>query len=180
VADDNLIDLTADIVSAHVSNNKTAPGELPQLIQSVYAALSATANPVEEEVVKQEPAVPVRSSVKQDYIVCLEDGAKLKMLKRYLRTNYDMSPEEYRTKWGLPRDYPMVAPAYAEQRRTLAKAIGLGRKKAEEYLAEPSAVIPKARKAKAADAGDEAPKRGRGRSAKSKLEEPVQDETARG
>jgi predicted transcriptional regulator len=127
--ENNLIDLTADIVSAHVSNNNTATSDLPGLIQSVYAALSATAISVELEAPKQEPAVPVRSSIKHDYIVCLEDGAKLKMLKRYLRTNFDMSPEEYRAKWQLPKDYPMVAPAYAETRRNLANAIGLGRKK---------------------------------------------------
>ena len=127
--ENNLIDLTADIVSAHVSNNNTATADLPGLIQSVFAALSATANPVEPEAPKQEPAVSVRSSVKHDYIVCLEDGAKLKMLKRYLRTNFDMSPEDYRAKWGLPKDYPMVAPAYAETRRVLAHSIGLGRKK---------------------------------------------------
>ena len=129
MSDSNLIDLTADIVSAHVSNNNTAAADLPGLIQSVFAALSATANPVTPEAPKQEPAVSVRSSIKHDYIVCLEDGAKLKMLKRYLRTNFDMSPEEYRAKWDLPKDYPMVAPAYAETRRALAHSIGLGRKK---------------------------------------------------
>ena len=129
MSDNNLIDLTADIVSAHVSNNNPATADLPRIIQSVYAALYATTNPVEPEAPKQEPAVSVRSSVKHDYIVCLEDGAKLKMLKRYLRTNFDMSPEDYRAKWGLPKDYPMVAPAYAETRRALAHSIGLGRKK---------------------------------------------------
>ena len=127
--ENNLIDLTADIVAAHVSNNNIATADLPGLIQSVFAALSATANPVEPDAPKQEPAVSVRSSIKHDYIVCLEDGAKLKMLKRYLRTNFGMSPEDYRAKWGLPRDYPMVAPAYAETRRALAHSIGLGRKK---------------------------------------------------
>src|ERR1700761_6855478 len=125
--DNELISLTADIVSAHVSNNNVAVGDLPKLIESVHAALAATGKPVEEEPVKAEPAVSVRASIKNDYIVCLEDGKKLKMLKRYLRTNYNMTPEEYRAKWKLPRDYPMVAPAYAEQRRGLARAIGLGR-----------------------------------------------------
>jgi predicted transcriptional regulator len=129
MSENYLIDLTADIVSAHISNNTVATGDLPGLIQSVFGALSATANPVELKAPKQEPAVSVRSSIKHDYIVCLEDGAKLKMLKRYLRTNFGMSPEEYRAKWGLPRDYPMVAPAYAETRRALAHSIGLGRKK---------------------------------------------------
>ena len=129
-----LLGLTADIVAAHVANNNVAANEVAELIAQVHAALSGltTEKPVEEP--EQQPAVPVRSSVKHDYIVCLEDGKKLKMLKRYLRTNYDMSPEEYRTKWKLPRDYPMVAPAYAEQRRGLAQAIGLGRKKDDEPI----------------------------------------------
>jgi predicted transcriptional regulator len=126
----DLIALTADVVSSHVSNNNVANAELPTLIANVYAALLKVAAPAEPEVAKTEPAVPIRSSVKHDYIVCLEDGKKLKMLKRYLRTNYGMTPEDYRSKWNLPRDYPMVAPAYAEQRRGLAKSIGLGRKKA--------------------------------------------------
>jgi predicted transcriptional regulator len=126
--DTDLIALTADIVSAHVSHNNVSTADLPGLIQSVHDALAKTSAPPEPEVRAQEPAVAIRSSVKQDYIVCLEDGAKLKMLKRYLRTRFNLSPEEYRTKWGLPRDYPMVAPAYAETRRTLAKSIGLGRK----------------------------------------------------
>lgn len=127
MADLDLISLTADIVSAHVSHNKVAVGELPALIQTTFAALEATSvpDPVEEAPV---PAVPIRASVKHDYIICLEDGAKLKMLKRYLRTHFDMTPEAYRAKWGLPRTYPMVAPAYVEQRKVLAKKIGLGRK----------------------------------------------------
>ena len=120
--------LTADIVSAHVSNNTVAPSELPALISSVYSSLAglgvAPAAPAEKPV----PAVPVRSSIKPDYIICLEDGKKLKMLKRHLMTAFGMTPDEYRTKWGLPADYPMVAPNYAETRRTLAKAIGLGTK----------------------------------------------------
>lgn len=128
MSDQNLITLTADIVSAHVSHNKVAPTELPSLIQSVFIALdtSSAPKPVEEAPV---PAVPIRASVKHDHIVCLEDGAKLKMLKRYLRTNFNMTPEEYRAKWGLPRTYPMVAPAYAEKRKELAQTIGLGRKR---------------------------------------------------
>jgi predicted transcriptional regulator len=128
--DDNneLIALTADIVASFVGNNKVGVNEIGDLVASVHAALSQTANPVAAEAPEPEPAVSVRSSVKHDYIVCLEDGKKLKMLKRYLRTNYDMTPDEYRTKWKLPRDYPMVAPAYAEKRRGLAVAIGLGRK----------------------------------------------------
>jgi predicted transcriptional regulator len=130
-AQNDILALTTDIVSAHVGNNNVSTSDLPALIKSVYQALNATATPAEAMPAKAEPAVSIRSSVKHDYIVCLEDGAKLKMLKRYLRTNFDMSPEDYRAKWGLAKDYPMVAPAYAEQRRTLAKAIGLGRKKGE-------------------------------------------------
>ncbi|WP_454884295.1 MucR family transcriptional regulator [Sphingomonas oryzagri] len=130
MSDHDLIALTADIVSAHVSNNSVPAAEVAPLIQTVYAALEKATAPAVEEA-RPEPVVPVRASVKHDYIVCLEDGKKLKMLKRYLRTNYAMSPEEYRTKWGLPRDYPMVAPAYAEQRKELAKKIGLGRKPAQ-------------------------------------------------
>ena len=125
---ETLITLTSDIVAAHVSNNDVAIADVPTLITNVYSALANLGEaPVVEET-KPQPAVAVRNSVKPDYIVCLEDGKKLKMLKRYLRTNYDMSPEEYRARWGLPADYPMVAPNYAETRRDLAKKIGLGRK----------------------------------------------------
>lgn len=127
-AQEFLATLTADIVSAHVSNNSVATGDLPQLIQSVYTSLAGlgTAPVVPEE--KLQPAVSVRASIKPDYIVCLEDGKKLKMLKRHLMTHYGLTPDDYRAKWGLPADYPMVAPNYAEQRRTLAKQIGLGTK----------------------------------------------------
>ena len=127
---ETLITLTADIVSAHVSNNSVAVNDLPTLIQNVHGALSALGgSAAEPEAQKQEPAVSVRSSIKPDYIVCLEDGKKLKMLKRHLMTHYQMTPDEYRQKWGLNADYPMVAPNYAEQRRTLAKKIGLGTKR---------------------------------------------------
>lgn len=125
---ETLITLTSDIVAAHVSNNSVAVEEVPQLITSIYGALSGLGGPEEAEEERPEPAVSIRASVKPDYLVCLEDGKKLKMLKRYLRTNYDMSPEEYRARWDLPADYPMVAPNYAEKRRELAKKIGLGRK----------------------------------------------------
>jgi predicted transcriptional regulator len=128
----DLLSLTADIVSAHVANNRVATNEISGLIAQVHAALSGLGAPAAAEEPAPQPAVAVRSSVKHDYIICLEDGKKLKMLKRYLRTNYDMTPEQYRAKWNLPRDYPMVAPAYAEQRRGLAKQIGLGRKKADD------------------------------------------------
>jgi predicted transcriptional regulator len=137
---ETLITLTSDIVAAHVSNNDVAVGDLPGLITNVYAALANLGEtPVVEEA-KPQPAVTIRNSVKPDYIVCLEDGKKLKMLKRYLRTNYNMSPDEYRARWGLAVDYPMVAPNYAQRRRDLAKKIGLGRK--------PSAAAPKGRRAK--------------------------------
>ncbi|MEI9851264.1 MAG: MucR family transcriptional regulator [Sphingomonas sp.] len=126
---ETLVTLTADIVAAHVSNNSVAVSDLPLLIQNVHGALSGLGGAAAEPEVKQEPAVSIRSSVKPDYIVCLEDGKKLKMLKRHLMTHYQMTPEQYRAKWGLSPDYPMVAPNYAEQRRTLAKKIGLGTKR---------------------------------------------------
>lgn len=126
---DTLIALAADIVSAHVSNNTIAVSDLPTLIQNVYAALSGLGEPVKIVEEKPQPAVSIRSSIKPDYIICLEDGKKLKMLKRHLMTHYNMTPEQYRAKWGLPADYPMVAPNYAQQRRALAKKIGLGTKR---------------------------------------------------
>lgn len=124
---ETLITLTADIVSAHVSNNSVVVSDLPLLIRNVHNALSELdeANAPAE---KPEPAVSIRSSIKPDYIVCLENGKKFKMLRRHLMTHYGMTPDEYRQKWGLPADYPMVAPKYTEQRRRLAKKIGLGRK----------------------------------------------------
>jgi predicted transcriptional regulator len=126
LASDTLVTLTADIVAAHVSNNSVAISDLPLLIQNIFGALSGlSGKPVIVEP-KQEPAVSIRASIKPDYIVCLEDGKKLKMLKRHLMTHYQMTPDEYRAKWNLPADYPMVAPNYAEQRRMLAKKIGLG------------------------------------------------------
>lgn len=128
-ADDTLLTLTADIVAAHVSNNSVAVNDLPNLIQNVHAALSGISPSGAAPQARPEPKVPIRSSVKPDYIVCLEDGKKLKMLKRHLMTHYQMTPEQYRQRWGLSADYPMVAPNYAEQRRKLAKAIGLGTKR---------------------------------------------------
>ena len=126
---ETLITLTADIVAAHVSNNSVAVNDLPQLIQNVHGALAGLSGTATAPEAKPEPKVPVRSSVKPDYLVCLEDGKKLKMLKRHLMTHYNMTPDQYRQKWGLNADYPMVAPNYAEQRRTLAKSIGLGTKR---------------------------------------------------
>ncbi|MBT2187584.1 MucR family transcriptional regulator [Sphingobium nicotianae] len=124
--DEMLVTLTSDIVAAHVSNNSVAVSDLPLLISNVYGALAGLEKEAAPVLVKQEPAVSIRSSVKPDFIVCLEDGKKLKMLKRHLMTHYQMTPDDYRAKWGLPADYPMVAPNYAEQRRSLAKKIGLG------------------------------------------------------
>jgi len=128
-AEDMLLTLTADIVAAHVSNNSVAVNDLPNLIQNVHAALSTISGASAAPEPKPEPKVSIRSSIKPDYIVCLEDGKKLKMLKRHLMTHYNMTPDQYRQKWGLSGDYPMVAPNYAEQRRTLAKSIGLGTKR---------------------------------------------------
>lgn len=138
--DATLVALTADIVSAHVANNSVAPGDIATLITNVHAALSGLGKAVPVEEPKLQPAVSVRASVKPDHIVCLEDGKKLKMLKRHLATHYQLTPEQYRAKWSLPADYPMVAPDYAEKRRTLAKQIGLGRKpKAPEVKPAPKA-----------------------------------------
>ena len=121
-----LISLTAGIVSAHISNNNVAVTDLASLIQNVHGALNGLGREADLPEQKREPAVSVRASVKPDYIVCLEDGKKLKMLRRHLMTHYQMTPQQYRTKWNLPAEYPMVAPNYTEQRRSLAKKIGLG------------------------------------------------------
>ena len=124
-----LIAFTSNIVEAYVSNNSAELDEVPVLINNVYSALSSLGGGATQEEERPEPAVSVRASVKPDYLVCLEDGKKLKMLKRHLMTHYQMTPEDYRAKWNLPADYPMVAPNYAEQRRNLAKKIGLGTKR---------------------------------------------------
>ena len=120
--------LTADLVSSHISNNKVSAEDLPALIRGVYSTLASVESQAEEKGAR-EPAVPIKKSVHPDYIVCLEDGRKLKMLKRHLRTAYNMSPEEYRARWNLPSGYPMVAPNYAKKRSSLAKKIGLGKKR---------------------------------------------------
>ncbi|MBZ9845674.1 MucR family transcriptional regulator [Mesorhizobium sp. CA5] len=132
MADDtlNLIELTAEIVSAYVGNNAVPVASLPDLIQSVNSSLSKIGQPAEPEKVVQTPAVNPRRSIFPDYVICLEDGKKFKSLKRHLMTHYNLTPEQYREKWGLAREYPMVAPNYAEQRSALAKASGLGRKMA--------------------------------------------------
>jgi predicted transcriptional regulator len=150
------LDLTAEIVSAHVGHNDVAAEALPVLIQTVYRTLTGIAArsvqaPAPAE--RLQPAVPIKRSVFADHIVCLEDGKKLKMLKRHLQTAYNMTPDQYRARWGLPSDYPMVAPAYASHRSTLAKSIGLGRKKAEieppdEPKPEPTVIHVPARRAR--------------------------------
>ncbi len=122
-----LLALTAEIVSSHVANNSVSVGELPQLIEQVFGTLKSLSDAGSEKDARPEPAVPIKKSITPNYMICLEDGKKLKMLKRHLKTQYDMTPEEYRERWGLPSDYPMVAPNYADQRRELAKKIGLGR-----------------------------------------------------
>ena len=122
-----IIEMTADIVSAYVGNNAVGAADLPALIQAVHSALSGVSTAAEPvEVAPKEPAVPVKRSITPEFLVCLEDGRKFKSLKRHLRTKYNMSPEDYRAKWGLPKDYPMVAPNYARARSELAKQMGLG------------------------------------------------------
>ena len=149
-AEETLITLTADIVAAHISNNSIGINDLPGLIANVHGTLTSLSEPAVVEEVKTEPAVSVRASIKPDYIVCLEDGKKLKMLKRHLMTHYQMTPAEYRAKWGLPNDYPMVAPNYAAQRKALAHKIGLCRKpRAVEAVATKPARTP--RKTKVAE-----------------------------
>jgi predicted transcriptional regulator len=120
------LSLTTDIVSAFVSNNSVPAEQLQDLIQNTYSTLNNLGGTAQEEETQKKPAVPVKRSITDDYLICLEDGKKLKMLKRYLRTQYNMSPEDYRRKWNLPADYPMVAPNYAKRRSEFAKQIGLG------------------------------------------------------
>ena len=125
----DFLELTGDIVAAYVTKNSISSADLPDLIRNVYATFSTLgqALPVSVAATVQKPAVSISKSITEDYIVCLEDGKRLKMLKRYLRTQYGLTPEDYRRKWKLPADYPMVAPAYAERRSNFAKEIGLGR-----------------------------------------------------
>jgi predicted transcriptional regulator len=142
-SDSKVLRLTANIVSAHVGHNHVRTDDLPALIQQVFQALTnAGATQIQAE--KPQPSIPIKQSIRPDYIVCLEDGKKLKMLKRHLQTTYGLTPEAYRTKWGLPPDYPMVAPNYAEHRSTLAKKIGLGRKPGAMSEAAPPPPPPKA------------------------------------
>ncbi len=128
MAEEELLRMTADVVAAYVSNNTLPTAQLAEVINAVYNSLrSLEGQSAETQPEPLKPAVPVRKSVTPDYLFCLEDGKKLKMLKRHLRSTYNMTPDEYRAKWGLPADYPMVAPNYAEQRSEFAKKIGLGR-----------------------------------------------------
>ncbi len=142
--DADYIQITADIVSAFVSNNAVRAGELPAIIEAVHSSLLKVSELKTEEPVSENkaPAVPVKKSITDDYIICLEDGKKFKSLKRHLSTAYNMSPDEYRAKWGLNRDYPMVAPAYASARSSLARQMGLGRKRDEAAEAAPMASEP--------------------------------------
>src|SRR4051812_12462891 len=128
--ENNLIELAADIVSAYVSNNSVPSGELPALINQVHSALNNVGGPAPKESAKPEPAVSIKKSVTPDFIVSLFDGKRYKSLKRHIRTSHDMTPEQYRSFWGLPHDYPMVAPNYAKARSELAKSMGLGQKAA--------------------------------------------------
>jgi predicted transcriptional regulator len=149
-----LIDLTAQIIASYVGHNKVQAGDLPALITTVVTALRSASTPQPTpEPEKLSPAVPIKKSVTPDYLICLEDGKKFKSLKRHLRTHYDMSPEEYRTKWGLPADYPMVAPAYANARSELAKRMGLGQQRRKSATPPPPpAPDPKRRSSKKAAA----------------------------
>ena len=126
----DLVDMTAEIVSAYVGNNTIGAQELPSLIQQVYSALNQATRNVDAGAMPEprRPAINIKKSIMPDYLICLEDGKKFKSLKRHLRTHYNLSPDEYRAKWGLPKDYPMVAPRYAEARSALAKEMGLGQK----------------------------------------------------
>ncbi len=132
ISRDDVLRMAVDVVAAYLSNNQEAAGQIPEVIHSIFNSLTTLEAPPSEPLSEpQKPATPVRKSVTPDYIICLEDGKKLKMLKRHLRTTYNMTPEEYRAKWNLPADYPMVAPNYARQRSEFAKQIGLGRKARE-------------------------------------------------
>ena len=136
---ETLISLTADIVGAVVSSNTLSAEQVPELISNVYGALSGLGEPPMDEEARPDPAVSVRASIKKDAIVCLDCGKKMKMLKRHLSTDHGVTPQDYRERWDLPSDYPMVAPAYAETQRDLAKKIGLGRKPGQKRGRKPKA-----------------------------------------
>lgn len=126
---EDLLRITTKVVTAYVGNNTLAETQITEVIQSVYGSLERLSQGVPETKTKQKPAVPIKRSITPDYMICLEDGKQLKMLKRYLRTTHGMTPDEYRLKWGLPADYPMVAPNYAKKRSAFAKEIGLGKRR---------------------------------------------------
>ena len=133
VSREDVLRMAVDVVAAYVSNNQVSAGQIPEIIHSVFGSMNALDGPSAElGTALQKPATSIRKSVTPEYLICLEDGKKLKMLKRHLRTTYDMTPEEYRAKWNLPPDYPMVSPNYAKQRSEFAKQIGLGRKAGEK------------------------------------------------
>jgi len=157
-----LVELTADIVSAHVANNNVAVGDVATLVEKVYQALSSLGAPAPEPQQEKQPVVSVRASIKPDYLVCMECGRKQKTLKRHLENAHGMSPDQYRTDYGLPRDYPMVAPEYSKKRSAMAHAIGLGRKAKDEAVEAPAAGRGRGRAAKRA-----APANGRRRKAAS-------------
>lgn len=148
---EKLVELTADIVSAHVANNTVSVGDMPQLVTRVYEALTSLNQPAAEPAKQDKsPAVSVRASIKPDYLVCMECGGKHKMLKRHLQTAHGMTPDQYRSDYGLPREYPMVASNYSEARRSLAHSIGLGRRSKEATSkATPAKAAPRARRKKA-------------------------------
>jgi predicted transcriptional regulator len=131
----DLLALTSQIVSAHLSNNSVSIGDVPKLIEQVFATLNGVQGGAPAMGVKRDPAVPVKKSITKDYLVCLEDGSKHKMLKRHLMSAYGMTPDQYRAKWGLPADYPMVAPSYSKVRSALAKKVGLGTKRMRARVA---------------------------------------------
>ena len=158
----NVVEMAAEIVSAYVRNNSVPVSELPMLLQAVHDSLGTILNGAKPEAVKEplQPKVPVKKSVTNEYIICLEDGKRFKSLKRHLHSEHGLSPQEYRDKWGLPKDYPMVAPAYADARSNLAKTMGLGRKagtpalempEAEAEIVEPDAVEPEPEVVEAAE-----------------------------
>jgi predicted transcriptional regulator len=144
----SLIELTANIASSYVGNNRVIASDLPDLISGIFGALARVDSPLEQAAEPQSPAVSIKKSITDDYLICLEDGRRFKSLKRHLRTKYGLSPEVYRAKWGLAKDYPMVAPAYAAARSNLAKQMGLGQAGRQAAKAKPT-VAKVARKARA-------------------------------
>ncbi len=167
-ADLNVVEMAAEIVSAYVRNNSVPVSELPALLQAVHDSLGSILNGSKPEAVKEppQPKVPVKKSVTNDYIVCLEDGKRFKSLKRHLHSEHGLSPQEYRDKWGLGKDYPMVAPAYADARSNLAKTMGLGRKAGTPAIETPEPVAPEPEQVvEPAPEAAKKPRRGRAKAA---------------